>query len=85
MNDHTNAFRGLIGGAVVGALLWLLICWAGFGLWCYFNPCPTVKAEKSYLAEPHEVERMKFHGVAFAESDGNGWWEFERDGKRCKL
>lgn len=80
MSDHVNAFRGFIGGAVVGALLWLLICWAGFGLWCYFNPCRDVGVA------PREIRaRMAYHGVdvAYLGWDGQLW--FERDGRKCKL
>jgi hypothetical protein len=77
-DDHINAFRGLIGAAVIGALLWVLIGWAGIGVFRMLKPAEIVV--------PAGIKaRMTFHGVQVAYEDHKGRLYFVRNGERCNL
>lgn len=79
-DDHTNAFRGLLGAAVMGVILWIIIGWACYGLWSYFNPC-----RESRIVPKEIVERMRFHGIHTAYQGHDGKYYFTRGGERCRL
>lgn len=67
---------------------------AYIGLLNWFMP-HYCKLLRSYTAlNPHScvdvvpryiVQRMEFHGVSTVESDGKGWYRFNRNGKWCRL
>lgn len=86
-NDHVNAFRGIIGACIVGLLLWALMGWGGYGLWKFLRPCPTVKAEKSYLADRWTVARHKYHGIHTSVYDPatREAWFYNKKKQRCRL
>jgi len=86
-DDHINAFKGFIGAAIIGCILWILIAWAIVGLYFHFwHVCPTIRANNDYLADRWTVERHKYHGIGISTfNPETGEAYYTRDGKRCKL
>lgn len=86
--EHLDVFQGFIFAGVCGVILWLIIAWACFGIYSYFNPCSQVLTDRSYVASAYHKERMSFHGVhnvvpAPTCVDDICW--FERNGRKVKL
>lgn len=34
-----NTGRNIVPGVIAGAILWVLLAWAAYGIWSYFHPC----------------------------------------------
>ena len=80
-NDRDPALS-FIYGVILVLILWLLISWAAYGIYSYFNPprCPD-----DHVVSDEIKARMRYHGVEVVYEDWKGNHYFIRDGKRCPL
>lgn len=64
---------------------YLLIATLLTGLWL-LRPHPAPRSyDYDWPGKQRVVERLAYHGIWGAQPDGNGWYFFMRDGKRCRL
>lgn len=86
-NDYERGSWWWLWLITAAVITWTIIIYAIIGIYFRFgHVCPTVKAEKSYLADRRTVARHKYHGIhtsVYNPATGEAW--FVRDGRKCQL